>query len=357
MAAESSPLLPPPQFGRLERASVSLSSADHSPSPLPHPAAPSHASPPSPYSHPAGGGSSMVGARETLLQVQRESTSERNGVTLRKLQPVGDQRDKTLRQKGIILTDDTTTRHLHPLPPPPLIPPSTQYSLEDPSPTALKPRPTQNGEIDGVLNVFSVMQLSASLTEGVGSPDSGYDDLAMVALACNRSDSVGSASSSSSRRTGPNSGVPSSLFSTRDSELELVKEEEGDDNEEDNKERKERGTSNTSSEHSDAPTASSSSFPPVSLEESSNFYTPDDDTVIQTVHRRGIRRTHSTEESVGKRIYSTGMRPNGRAESYSSNMYRAVGSKSGAERGRSQSLYTKGQLHVVSVCVCVFVSS
>ena len=33
----------------------------------------------------------------------------------------------------------------------------------------------------------------------------------------------------------------------------------------------------------------------------------------------------------------------------------AVGSKSGAERGRSQSLYTKGQLHVVSVCVCVFV--
>ena len=294
----------------------------------------------------------MVDARETLLQVQRESTSERNGVTLRKLQPAGDQRDKTLRQKGIILTDDTSTRHLHPLPPPPLIPPSTH--LEDPSPTALKPRPTHNGEIDGVLNVFNVMQLSASLTEGVGSPDSGYDDLAMVALACNRSDSVGSASSSSSRRTGPNSGVPSSLFSTRDSELELVKEEEGDDNEEDNKERKERGTSNTSSEHSDAPTASSSSFP-VSLEESSNFYTPDDDTVIQTVHRRGIRRTHSTEESVGKRIYSTGVRPNGRAESYSSNMYRAVGSKSGAERGRSQSLYTKGQLHVVSVCVCVCV--
>lgn len=294
----------------------------------------------------------MVDARETLLQVQRESTSERNGVTLRKLQPVGDQRDKTLRQKGIILTDDTSTRHLHPLPPPPLIPPSTH--LEDPSPTALKPRPTHNGEIDGVLNVFNVMQLSASLTEGVGSPDSGYDDLAMVALACNRSDSVGSASSSSSRRTGPNSGVPSSLFSTRDSELELVKEEEGDDNEEDNKERKERGTSNTSSEHSDAPTASSSSFP-VSLEESSNFYTPDDDTVIQTVQRRGIRRTYSTEESVGKRIYSTGVRPNGRAESYSSNMYRAVGSKSGAERGRSQSLYTKGQLHVVSVCVCVCV--
>lgn len=294
----------------------------------------------------------MVDARETLLQVQRESTSERNGVTLRKLQPAGDQRDKTLRQKGIILTDDTSTRHLHPLPPPPLIPPSTH--LEDPSPTALKPRPTHNGEIDGVLNVFNVMQLSASLTEGVGSPDSGYDDLAMVALACNRSDSVGSASSSSSRRTGPNSGVPSSLFSTRDSELELVKEEEGDDNEEDNKERKERGTSNTSSEHSDAPTASSSSFP-VSLEESSNFYTPDDDTVIQTVQRRGIRRTYSTEESVGKRIYSTGVRPNGRAESYSSNMYRAVGSKSGAERGRSQSLYTKGQLHVVSVCVCVCV--
>ena len=356
MAAKPSTLPPPPQFGRLERASVSLSSADHSSSSR-------HQLPTGgpPYSHPPPDGSSH--AKETLLQVQRDSS---NGVTLRK--PKTNQQDKMLRQKGILLSSHSGPRSLsppppsnvhplsntecyHPLPPPPLIPSPSHSLIPNTDPTAnSKPSnhspnltPQATGD-DGVLNVFQVMQLSAaaSLPEAVGSPDSGYDDLATAALVCNRSDSIGSTSSSSSRRTGPNSGVPSSLFSVRDSELELVKEEDGSDEGEDNEEteRKERGTSNTSSEQSDP--LPSPSFLRLSLDESNNFYAPDDETVIQTVQRPGIKRSYSTDT---KRMQST-LRPSGRAESYSSNANnRIIGNKpSGAERGRSQSLYTKGNV-------------
>ncbi|XP_003383267.1 PREDICTED: run domain Beclin-1-interacting and cysteine-rich domain-containing protein-like [Amphimedon queenslandica] len=349
MAAKPSALPPPPpQFGRLERASVSLSSADHS-SGSNHQLPTSSSS----YSSPPPNGSSA--AKETLLQVQRESS---NGVTLRK--PKANQRDKTLRQKGILLSSHSGPRSLspppppnvhpplntecyHPLPPPPLLPSPTHSST---NPTASS-RPSNHSPTltsrttgdDGVLNVFQVMQLSAaaSLPEAVGSPDSGYDDLATAALVCNRSDSIGSTSSSSSRRTGPNSGVPSSLFSVRDSELELVKEEDGSDEDDEETKRKERGTSNTSSEQSD--TLPSPSFPRLSLEESNNFYAPDDETVIQTVQRPGIKRSYSTDM---KRMAST-VRPGGRAESYSSNANNrvVVNKPAGAERGRSQSLFTR----------------
>lgn len=361
MAAKPSALPPPPQFGRLERASVSLSTADHSSGSnrqLPTSGS-SYSNPPPPD------GSSV--AKETLLQVQRESS---NGVTLRK--PKTNQRDKTLRQKGILLSSHSGPRSLspppppsvhpplntecyHPLPPPPLLPSPTRSSLPSTDPTASSKLSNQSSTLtsrstgdDGVLNVFQVMQLSAaaSLPEAVGSPDSGYDDLATAVLVCNRSDSIGStsSSSSSSRRTGPNSGVPSSLFSVRDSELELVKEEDGSDEGEDEEgtERKERGTSNTSSEQSDPP-----SFPRLSLDESNNFYAPDDETLIQTVQRPGIKRSNSTDM---KRMAST-MRPSGRAESYSANASNRVivNKAAGAERGRSQSLFTKGNVYIVHI--------
>ena len=269
----------------------------------------------------------LTTARESLEAVQREDeeqTSSTSNQSRRDTLSSFENADRSLLQKGVLLSDSTNPLCLISRPHG-----STLSNVDTHTLVQL-----QNGTTDPSNNPISLQNRKptdpasliryATVREGPGSPDSGYgntpDGVIKASLISPSSRSRSSSTettttssddSNSTRRTLASSGIPSSLWSGHESTLELLAE--GGDEEEDSVDAKE---SSNSDEGGDTFPSVVPSEPDTSIVgplpvfnpqherdhrsdgslSSVPYFNPDDNTLVQVAKRKGISRSSSMED-------------------------------------------------------------
>lgn len=277
-------------------------------------------------------------AKEVLLRVQKDSDGSDKQSTNHWRDTLT---DKDLLRKGIVIEDTGNYKH-------------ENQTLDSNHDTNVSKKGAQSSMYfndsaaeESMLCLNNLLALNSENDPlRSPSPDSSFSDtpnslrLPTSNFRSRSSTSETTNSTASTRRTSPSSGIPSSIWSGRESALELVQEEDGiDEDFEDERFRDERAiSSNSDSSDRLVPSGSPSKEEDEFTSRDTgptHFYHPDEETLIQTVPRRGIYRSKSIEAKTECNISDASLSTTVEVENVKTR-------RSSAGRTRSHSFFNKG---------------